>query len=190
MNFNSVNIVVMCLVDLRTTWVVVLCTGHPQPPLSGTGVLWVSCRDPPVCHDVQGDIVTERQPLCVVLVLCCCWLLCRLLTAAAGVSVYEEHWHSLRGVRLSGSRCDSMSLQLPVTAELCSASLPCCIGSLGLCIHQDLCNCSLWNCNMYCRFSKPFMAWIFALFRLVLISVLSTFGCCSNLFSRSWWCLL
>ena len=48
--------------------------GHPQPPLSGTGVLWVSCRDPPVCHDVQGDIVTERQPLCVVLVLCCCWL--------------------------------------------------------------------------------------------------------------------
>ena len=49
-----------------------LCLGHPQPPLSGTGVLWVSCRDPPVCHDVQGDIVTERQPLCVVLVLCCC----------------------------------------------------------------------------------------------------------------------
>ena len=49
-----------------------LCLGHPQPPLSGTGVLWVSCRDPPVCHDVQGDIVTERQPLCVVLVMCCC----------------------------------------------------------------------------------------------------------------------
>ena len=26
-------------------------------------------RDPPVCHDVQGDIVTERQPFVVVVVV-------------------------------------------------------------------------------------------------------------------------
>ena len=28
---------------------------------SVTRVLWVSCRDPRVCHDVQGGILTERQ---------------------------------------------------------------------------------------------------------------------------------
>ena len=36
-------------------------------PLSGTGVPWVSCLDPPVCHRVQGDSVAKSQPLLCVL---------------------------------------------------------------------------------------------------------------------------
>ena len=47
-------------------WFALLCVPcgratHGLPKKLGTGVPWVSCRDPPVCHDVQGDIVTERQ---------------------------------------------------------------------------------------------------------------------------------
>ena len=43
--------------------VVILEMSHPQPPrLSGsTSVPRVSCLDPPVRHDLQDDIVTERQ---------------------------------------------------------------------------------------------------------------------------------
>ena len=41
-------------------------------PCGGSGVLWVSCRDQPVRYDVQCDVVTKRQPLCVLMVLCCC----------------------------------------------------------------------------------------------------------------------
>ena len=36
--------------------------GHPRPSLSGTGVPWVSCLDPPVCPRVQADPETKSQP--------------------------------------------------------------------------------------------------------------------------------
>ena len=39
--------------------------GHPRPSLSGTGVPWVSCLDPPVCLRVQDDPETKSQPVVV-----------------------------------------------------------------------------------------------------------------------------
>ena len=43
-------------------------TGSPKSLLSGTSV--GIDRDPPVCHDVQGDIMTDRQPAAVLLWRC------------------------------------------------------------------------------------------------------------------------
>ena len=56
----------------------VVCLGHPQPPSEEAQV---SCGCPGVCHDVQGDIATKSQPLCVLLVLCWCRMLCKTLYA-------------------------------------------------------------------------------------------------------------
>ena len=55
----------------------VVCAGPPTASPFGHRCTVGVNRDPPVCHDVQGDIVTERQPVgcCVGLVLLC-WLLC------------------------------------------------------------------------------------------------------------------
>ena len=39
--------------------------GHPRPSLSGTGVPWVSCLDPPVCPRVQDDPEAKSQPVVV-----------------------------------------------------------------------------------------------------------------------------
>ena len=39
--------------------------GHPGPPLSGTGVRWVSCLEPPVCPRVQDDPEAKSQPVVV-----------------------------------------------------------------------------------------------------------------------------
>ena len=36
--------------------------GHPRPSLSGTGVPWVSCLDPPVCLRVQDDPEAKSNP--------------------------------------------------------------------------------------------------------------------------------
>ena len=39
--------------------------GHPRPSLSGTGVPWVSCLDPPVCVRVQDDPEAKSRPVVV-----------------------------------------------------------------------------------------------------------------------------
>ena len=39
--------------------------GLPRPSLSGTGVPWVSCLDPPVCLRVQDDPEAKSQPVIV-----------------------------------------------------------------------------------------------------------------------------
>ena len=44
-----------------------LLLGATQPPLSSTGVLWVSCWDPRVLHRVQDDTISESQPFLVCL---------------------------------------------------------------------------------------------------------------------------
>ena len=33
-------------------------------------------QDAPVCHDVQGDTMTERQPAVVVVAVVCSWFVC------------------------------------------------------------------------------------------------------------------
>ena len=57
-----------CAVVLRPSgrcWVMVervgLLMSHPQPALSGHPCTVGVNQDPQVCHDVQGDIMTERQ---------------------------------------------------------------------------------------------------------------------------------
>ena len=62
---SDLSFVVLSLVARR---LVELVSGHPRPSLSGTGVPWVSCLDPPVCHRVQGVSVAKSQPLVCVLV--------------------------------------------------------------------------------------------------------------------------
>ena len=44
--------------------------GHPRPSVSGTGVPWVSCLDPPQYLRVQDDPEAKSQPV-VVLVQSC-----------------------------------------------------------------------------------------------------------------------
>ena len=70
---------VVCVL-LSVVVFVELVVGHPRPSLSGTGVPWVCpCRDPPVCHRVQGDSVAKRQSFFVrLLVLLECDIMCSL----------------------------------------------------------------------------------------------------------------
>ena len=46
-----------------------VCAGPPTASPFGHRCTVGVNRDPPVCHDVQGDIVTERQPVVVVVVV-------------------------------------------------------------------------------------------------------------------------
>ena len=48
---------------------------HSLSVARGTGAPWVSCREPPMCKYIQGDVTAERQPAAVLL-LCVC-LRCR-----------------------------------------------------------------------------------------------------------------
>ena len=53
---------------LSSVWrssVVVQVAGHPRPSLSGTGVPWVSCLDPPVCPRVRDDPEAKSKPVVV-----------------------------------------------------------------------------------------------------------------------------
>ena len=53
---------------LSSVWqssVVVQVVGSPRPSLSGTGVPWVSCLDPPVCPRVQDDPEAKSQTVVV-----------------------------------------------------------------------------------------------------------------------------
>ena len=47
----------------RLSWYKLWAT--PRPSLSGTGVPWVSCLDPPVCHSVQDVPEVKSQPVVV-----------------------------------------------------------------------------------------------------------------------------
>ena len=62
-----VNIVVMLSCGSTHNVSCVVCAGPPTASPFGHRCTVGVNRDPPVCHDVQGDIVTERQP-----VGCCC----------------------------------------------------------------------------------------------------------------------
>ena len=48
---------------------------HSLTVATGTGAPWVSCREPPVCSEIQGDVTAERQPAPVLLL--CVRLGCR-----------------------------------------------------------------------------------------------------------------
>ena len=50
-----------CRLSVVVSWS--LCRATPRPSLSGTGVPWVSCLDPPMCHSVQDDPVAKSQPI-------------------------------------------------------------------------------------------------------------------------------
>ena len=65
------------------------CCGdtHRLPVATGTRVLWVSCRDAPVCRHIQGEVTAGRQPAAVLLCLLC-----------LGRRVVLVLWHATCGV--------------------------------------------------------------------------------------------
>ena len=95
---------------------------HGLSTVADTGVLWAACRDTPVCHDVQGDIVTERQ-------LCACVVLassCRCTRRdVAELMCFSQHLppvaHKSRQIQIVHVQCDRKNVVV-ATRSKCSTS--------------------------------------------------------------------
>ena len=76
-------------------------SGHPQPS-SFEALVYrgCPCRDPPVCHRVQGDSVAKRQPLCVLVGVVTSCVLCTRVRGRLSRSCATENTYIL--ARLEG----------------------------------------------------------------------------------------
>ena len=70
-------------------------SGHPRPSsVEALVYRGCPCRDPPVCHRVQGDSVAKRQPLCVLVGVVTSCVLCARVRGRVSRSCATENTYT------------------------------------------------------------------------------------------------